>query len=381
MTSSDVTWQAAANQPRCRGRGCRWGKIAIVVVAASFTLYTIFWFVLAHIVQNHVLLELEKAQEGRGVFHCDDVHKTGYPLRVGVVCSNLNWQSDGQDIVASLTSLVADAPIYAPSRRSIHLQAPAHFELAPNMMQDGVFVDANWNSLDIQANFVKDTLANLRLSAENLRLKQTSDTSLDFGTRLDLPFSGAEFIRLDMGSEGRHFFIKLLFDAVTPDLKLEEEGEPLPNLSGDIHIMIDAGHDLPVASAFKREDEFDVEEHGRFAGLLGQSGQVQRAILRFASGGGLEGQGTFSVSQTGLLSADLSVAIDDMLGLQRTLRPLLPSQAGNLETIFFALNTMPKNADGAPVLPVKIDEGNIRIGFLPVGKIPPILPIDETENE
>jgi len=370
MIGRDVMWPAVDARQKCSGINRRWGRLVVVIVAASFTFYTIFWFFLAHILQNRALLEMGQIEARHGTFRCDNIGKTGYLLRIGVRCSNLSWQNEEQNILVSITNLVADAPVYAPSHRSIHLQAPAYLELSPSMIQNGISIDATWDILDIQADFSKGMVDEVALSAENLRIKQTSDA------RLNLPFLDADFIRFDMGFEAGQLIIKLLFDELVPHAKLEEGGSPLPGLNGDIHMSLDTGHDFLLPS----NDESGMRKQDGIAYLLGQSGQIQRAMLRFASGGELEGQGSFHFSQAGFLSGDLTIAVDDMVGLQRSLRPLLPAQAGNLETLFFVLNTMPKNAKGTPVLPVRIDEGHVRIGFLPIGKIPSILLTDEAEN-
>jgi len=372
---------ATQGQQQQLNKKCRWCRYVVMMVGLACLLYTVGWFVLAQIVQNRVLMQMNLDEVGAGQFQCQALGKVGYPLRVGVACSKLRWEQPEQGLVVTADHIVADAPIYAPYHHHVQLQSPLRVQLSPAMLDneglgellEGDTLEANFDSLIINTVFDGQKLASLTVRAENFLLAHPM--------RGQMPLMVAEFMHLSVlrqagmrGEEkteggGAHapLTVKLLVEALNMPWQLEAKGANLPPLSGVLHMVMDgAAHQRHASSQSTPSDD------GMAAHLRGQSGRVERATLRFLSGGSLEGEGVFQVTDSGLLSGNFSVALGGMAAFQRSLHAVVPSQIGNLEAIFFVLGSMPKNAGGAPVIPIKIDEGVVRLGFLPIGTIPPL---------
>jgi len=353
-------------------------KRLLLILGLVVALYSGVWFVLAHILYVYAGQELQQLDaQGRHV-DCENLRKMGYPLRLGLICDALNWQDETGRYLA-MGELVASAPIYAPSWRRVEINAPALLEMA-----DFGRLEAAWQSFILTANFVDEHPVAAGLAIEDFRLeyfpksgnrfldkiygkKQRIETqisdSIKSQSALDLTNIAniddiqlqADFIHVQLENKAEQVTIALSFDTLRlPTITGYDSSDDL-TVTGEVMAAID----LPSA------DKMDFRQimHGR-------TGQLEKFQLQFSSGGGVSAEGDVYIADSGVVSGQLNVHLLETSALLRTARLYFPDQIGNLESLFFLLNTMPKDAQGNPTITINIKEGQMRAGFIPLGNLP-----------
>jgi hypothetical protein len=102
--------------------------------------------------------------------------------------------------------------------------------------------------------------------------------------------------------------------------------------------------------------------------LRGHSGTIRTLDLSSDPETGLSLSGPFSVSDDGLLDADMKVTIRNPKVLADQLAQAFPANADQIRSSFSGLAVLGNN----PSLPLKIKSGKATLGFIPLGVIPPL---------
>lgn len=320
-------------------------------------LYSVIWYVLAGKVENTVARQLDRTQQGSVTILCENMRKAGYPLSIGISCDTFNVQEPLKGFAFSSEKLIAGAPVYLPNSLSLKIKAPVSLEL-PGLDS----VSANWDHFSLETDLQNPVPNMAKLMIENLIVGKKADA----GAVVEP--STAKFVRLDLDGLNTNLKGRLTFDELNLPFQVPNENTILPKLNGDIQWTLDN-----LADFFDEKLQYDLQNQNNYiARLRGHSGVLQHAKVDFASGGSVNISGPFSFDDDGFLNAKFEIAILDQAEMMRTTAALFPSQAKNLKTIFFALSAMPKNKDGAPVLPLLVRQGYARVGFINLGQIDPI---------
>src|SRR5262249_40349342 len=102
--------------------------------------------------------------------------------------------------------------------------------------------------------------------------------------------------------------------------------------------------------------------------LRGHSGTIRTLDLSSDPQTGLSLSGPFSVSNEGLLDAELKVTIRNPKALAEQLAQAFPSNANQIRSSFDGLAVLGNN----PTLPLKVKAGKATLGFIRLGVIPPL---------
>ncbi|WP_295734919.1 DUF2125 domain-containing protein [uncultured Bartonella sp.] len=325
------------------------GVFAVVVIVI---LYTIIWYFLANKVEEKVSNQLATYNESGFVVLCENMHKTGYPLRIGVSCDTVNLQQLMKGFAFSGEKIIAGAPVYAPRWLELSLRAPISLEF-PGLVP----LSAKWSQMAIETDMSGKIPDAVSLRTDNLEIGSKADA----GQLLDK--TTAKFLRFDAHGLNTNLDARVTFENLVLPLIIPHENTPVPEMSGDIRWSIDEAFSLFEVS----ENEIDPLQRMR-----GHKGFLKPSTVRFESGGSMTVSGPFSFDDEGYLNAKFNIAISDQNKLLQTARNAFPSQADNLKTIFFALNAMQKNDKGDPVLQLSIKNGEVRLAFFKIGHIDPI---------
>jgi len=353
----------------------------IVIVGLVAALYSGIWLIIGQIIYNHVEAQLHQLNAqgqliGGQLVNCENLRQSGYPLRIGLGCDKLHWQDRSNSFMMRTGRVVATAPVYAPSWRSVEITAPMQLE------QEGFgSIEALWQELIIDADFVTGSPRDLDMRIEDLQLQFRAANSDPVHDRTSL---SADFV---------HFRLNIM-----PNTDIKAQAPAAPSLPSSLHaplslhakasfdalrLLLPASDTMGQLPAISSEIDFrldnitappsQIESQPDWPEMLREkSGRVEKLDVHFLSGGGVRINGDFTISSTGKVSADLSLAVRQQTSLLRSLRSFLPHQSGNLESLFFALNAMPKNEQGEPLITINIDEGRVRAGFIPLGTLPPL---------
>ena len=90
--------------------------------------------------------------------------------------------------------------------------------------------------------------------------------------------------------------------------------------------------------------------------------------LTIGEAGSLKVTGPISVDDEGLIDADLEVSIREPKALARALAEAFPEVRREIEQGSAGLSFLGKN----PKLPLKIVKSSATLGFIPLGRIPPL---------
>lgn len=344
MPSSEMMLKKKEQRHRCQ-------FIIVAIIGLIVLIYTIVWFVLAGKVEEKIAAQLQLYDERGFAVLCENMHKTGYPLRIGVACDTVNLRQSMKGFSFSSEKLTAGAPVYAPRWLELSVRAPASLEL-PGLLP----LSAKWSDLTVETDISRRIPDAINLRAENFEIgaKAEAEALVDTST--------AKFLRFDAKGLNGDLSARLTFDELNLPVIIPGENTPLPQIDGDIEWSLNNARIL-----FAPQNESNWVER-----LRGHDGLLKAANITFASGGSVKISGPFAFDDEGYLTAKFEIAIADQNEMLRTARTLFPSQADNLQTIFFALSAMPKNADGDPVLALSVKHGEARLGFFKLGRIDPI---------
>jgi len=318
------------------------------IIGLMAVLYSGLWLVLAYWLHDYAREELHLLGKQGLSIDCENLRKSGYPLRIGLTCDALRWQDAASGYGLTTGKIVVGAPLYAPTWQSVELKAPAYFDLAPMGR-----IEALWQRFALSSSFADETGHDLAVTLENLHLTLAEDQRSASTLLME-----ADFAHLQIKQQQEQIKATLSFDA----LRLPEDSGFLPTITGEISLQLDPTAAPSAASPLLPASLSDL--------LRGRAGQLERLSLRFSSGGGLIMEGTFHISLDRTVSGQLTAHLLDTGALLRTLQTYLPTQASNLESLFFALNAMPKDSEGNPLITITIDQGQLRLGFIPLGKLP-----------
>ncbi|WP_244427596.1 DUF2125 domain-containing protein [Bartonella queenslandensis] len=320
---------------------------------------------------------------------CEDVRKSGYPLRIGIVCDKFQFSWPLYGISLSTGRLTAGAPIYAPHLVEFNVNSPASI-----VFSGKTSIVSRWRNLVIETEPYWKTGQTLKLIAEGLEFspledqklqevvgsktadKKTTQQNVEDRTSLqDIPDVAVqklepkdvsqkittEFLHLDLKREKNHFSGNMTFDGFDVSPIFISSFVEVPKIDGNLKWIL---NDVSLLSEKGGENW---RQH-----LYGKSGILKHGELAFHTGGGVRISGPFSFDDEGYLTATFELVCIQHMKFLETLQHLFPEEADNFQALFFILSTLPKNADGAPVLPLTISHGWVKLGFLELGRLAPL---------
>ena len=300
-------------------------------------------------------LEAERAGMARygTELTCAQLVVAGYPFRYEVRCADLD--AAGKGATGSLGSLNAVALIYNP--RHIILEASPPFSVS--LKDIGETAQILWDTARASVRFGENGVG-----------------------KVDVVVTGPDV------TASNPFAV---MEAVAE--KAELHLRPVPEASTDLDGFLSAdGLRTPVLPT--QEASFDLRAHVRLKNGMALLAGADAMQLRRMAGGVLPlelvlfelktdasmltASGDLQVNPDGTLSGTLDLALSQPDRALDIFTPLMPP--GNTafaaaDGLFKSLKPSEKDAAGAPVLrlPMVVDRGVMRIGFLVLGTLPPVL--------
>ncbi|WP_034987438.1 DUF2125 domain-containing protein [Bartonella florencae] len=323
---------------------------------------------------------------------CEHLHKNGYPLRIGVACDQFHFTWPLHELSLSTGYLTAGTPIYAPYGIELNVHSPVSIVL------DGKTpIVSHWRNLVIETESYRKMDKTFQLIAEGIEispissslekkksqkkpelqteskktvqenigdqasLKDASDVIVPVLDQEDVPPKiTAEFLRFDLKHDKNHLSGHITFDDFDPSAFFASYFGEVPKIDGNLEWVF---NDMP--RLFENEGS-SWKQH-----LYGKNGLLKRGELSFHTGGTFRVSGPFSFDNEGYLTAKFELVFVKHMELLTTMQHLFPEQTNNLQALFFVLGAMPKSADGYPVIPLFINHGWAKLGFLKLGRLAP----------
>lgn len=330
-------------------RRLKWG---ILIILAVVVLYTAGWFYLASFAKERARHELaEHAEKDRGTVECQTISARGFPFALYINCSDISYRDADQTLHVAASALNVGRSLLSLRTVNTQITGPAAFAMS------GIDpLKADWNSLKASASINGKTAQNISLTADSLNIQRIITTEPTSNANLQLPGLQLLGLQLDLNSVEEPLQIKMTFDdlRLTGDTKLPV----LPELDGVIDITSPAS----LASFNQRDENGSV--------LRGKSLQLNQALFLLPSGASISISGPASVDDQGLVNADLKIRVTNPAAIGTVLQTAFPEQARTINTIIFALGSMPKDETGAAIVPVVVRNGRASAGFIPLGRLP-----------
>ncbi|WP_254475159.1 DUF2125 domain-containing protein [Bartonella sp. B1098] len=324
---------------------------------------------------------------------CENVRKNGYPLRIGVVCDKFQFSWPLYGVSLSTGRLTAGAPIYAPHLVEFNVDSPAS-----TVFSGKTSIVSHWRKLVIETEPYWKTGQTLKVIAEELELSPLASSLEDqklqeaLGSKAidkkvtqqnvenpallqDTPDGVSqplqpkdvsqkittEFLRLDLKHEKKHFSGNIIFDGFDVSPIFISSSVEIPKIDGNLEWIL---NDASLLS--------DHEEKNWKQRLYEKNGVLKHAKLAFHIGGGVHISGPFSFDNEGYLSATFEIVCIQHVKFLEALQHLFPEETDNFQALLFILSTLPKNADGSPILSLTISHGWVKLGFLELGRLAPL---------
>ncbi|SDO80743.1 DUF2125 domain-containing protein [Phyllobacterium sp. OV277] len=325
------------------GRRIRFLAAGIVIVGL---LYTGGWYYLANMLETRVATNIAGLQAKGINAACENAGASGYPFRLGLNCSSVSWVDQAKNVSVHTGAFRSAAQIYAPFHIVSEVDSPASVSV-PGMAP----LDLNWDNLKSSVRLDKPIPRRLSVEGRNVVINQHNP-------------AGAATPLATLKDGQVHFrAIEPVMDIALSfsSLKIADNtvyDKPLPELTGAADIQLANG----FALIGKPERDLSV--------LRGQSGMLRRVDLALPDGSGIAISGPFSVADDGRISGDFKITMRNPESVASTVKSVLPGQEKIISSVVQAMAFVPKDASGAPTLPVTVKNGKMSVGFISIGRLP-----------
>ena len=320
------------------GRRFRWLGAAIILACIA---YSGGWFWLAGRVETQASGFVEEQRELGLAIDCADRDVRGYPFRLEIFCTSLDMQRPAEGLIVEAGAFRSAAQVYEPKRIYAELDAPVSVT-SPVLGR----VNADWTLGRATATLAEPLPERLSVALDNL----------------DLAFAGlqkaltAAHAEAHMRTQDEELDLALRYEGLTVDPRLVDN-RILPVLSGDADLRLKDGVALATQGV---------------STLRGVAGEIQRLALLLTPERGFLLSGPFEIGADGLIDATLKIIIVDPAGFAAAMKPVFPEYASQIDLV--ATGQKQAGPDGTPELqlPISIRDGRAALGFIPLGRIPPL---------
>ncbi|TYC52583.1 DUF2125 domain-containing protein [Rhodobacterales bacterium] len=339
------------NRPKPRSR--RKYILLLSAVVVVFVAWTAFWFYGRSVLADQLDVQLARLGDNGIDISCSDLSIAGYPFRYEVACRDM-ISADRTGATGTVGALNAVALIYNPWHVIFEAKSPAAVDLPLN----GLAADVNFETARASVKFSQN------------RLNELDAVIVKPEASFENPFTSAL-----MGAEKTEVHLRSMPDGpetlegylAVNALKLRSL--PVFDKAVDLtmQLQLPGGADLlrgaPLPALVMAADGALPVRLVLLEALLGHS--------RVAASGDL------IVNGDGTLSGKVDLMLGNAAALLADIKPLLPKRdntAQLLESIVTSLDANATEVDGRRTitLPMVIERGAARIGFLPLGRLPPL---------
>jgi hypothetical protein len=283
---------------------------------------------------------------------CANRRIEGFPFRIGIHCDQIAFApSEGGSFEAK--AVRSAAQFYDPGHIVGELDGPALLQLP-----DGRRFELQWENLrtSLRLGFSGLNALSFELRQPSLAVQSAGSASPSIARSNVIEFHA----RKSPSSDENLDLALRLADASDPAGRV-------PGLSLDADLTLEA-------IAGKLGGDFDPIADIRENGL---SGNARSIVLTPSGGGRLVLSGPFSISTTGLVSGEIRLEATDLAKLGAFFAQLVPERrelVGNVVSLLSAIvpESGTKSNDQPTALTLKIRDGAMSIGLIPVAELPPV---------
>ena len=325
--------QAAATERRY-GRRILWLGVFVAVV---FGLYTAGWFWLASRIESGTQTALDALIDKGIKAECANPKARGYPFRIGLYCDSVAYDQPAENVSVTAGAFRSAGQIYDPMKLVAELDGPAELSIPGAGM-----VSLDWSVLRASTRLAKPIPERVSLEGSALKVAPAGGAQV----------ASAETFEGHMRPNGADLDLAARFGGLMLASEVVD-GRSVPPLSGEADLSVTDGVRL-----------LGDGQHG----LRGISATVRNLTLRLGDAGSLTVAGPIAVDADGLVDASLQVSLEDPKALAVSLSQVFPEAKKKIDQGLGGLAFL----GSKPSLPLNISKGDASLGFIRLGKIPPI---------
>ncbi|MEK1888798.1 MAG: DUF2125 domain-containing protein [Phyllobacterium sp.] len=333
-----------SSTPQISKKPRRLAKYLVGGLVVLGVIYTAGWYYLARELEARVTTNIAAFKE-RGIdATCENARASGFPMRVGLDCTKVGWADKAKNLSVTAGSFRSAAQLYDPLRINSTIEGPAAIDL-PGIMP----LDAKWEELTSSIRLDRPLPREITIEGRNVAVNGRDASA----TQIAVIADG----QLNFRANEPQMDVALTFNK----LKLADnviQNRSLPELTGAADIQLANG----FALLGKAERDLTV--------LHGQSGTLRKVDLSFNDGSGVGITGPFSVADDGRISGEFQVTMRDPEGFAKAIQGIVPEAGNTISTVLQALAFAPRDATGAPTLPITVKNGKMSVGFISIGRLP-----------
>lgn len=330
-----------SNAPSSRSTAGRFVWLAAGIVLFG-VFWTIGWHLIAGRIEAHLPAQLQQMAGQQAQAECSNTEVKGYPFRFGLFCDGIGYRNSQLGLSAGSGALRSAAQFYRPNHIVSEVDGPVVFS---GLAGDGRI---DWQTLQTSVFATSGGLDRGSLDTRNISIDiDSAELSGKLGLR-------AQRLTAHVRKNGPDFDIATYAEQVQSDLLSQIGAEKLtleatlPNQAA----LLDAPFRAPQG-AYQM--------------------QLHRMMIELEEGASLEIAGTAQIGEDGLISGDLNLTIRNQhrfAELAARIDPDSGNLIGNVAPMLGALDTVP--GDDAITVPLTIRNGAVSMGFIPLGRLPPM---------
>ncbi|WP_419906687.1 DUF2125 domain-containing protein [Hoeflea sp.] len=335
--------RSSGKKPANSSRRFLWLGIFIVVAIVA---YTALWFYLAGQLETRSQFLLSDLRNRNVTADCRDMNVRGYPFRLGLFCSSVNAADTVADTTVTAGSFRSAAQLYRPNHIVSELDGPVSVQAAI-----GLLANLDWEILRSSTVFNLSGLDRASLESRDLQAAVTLPGESD---PVEVTAASSE-VHARQNSADLDAVLRLSTASLVYGNMLD--GSTTFDLQVDVTLG-DRAWLMSGAAASQQP-------------WRNLSASLNNLNADLNNGAGLSVEGPFSINQDGYLTGKFNVEVRNMAAWQdfaSQLFPQMSDQIANAAGIASSVNGGSANIS----LPINVDNGNVRIGFIQIGKIPPL---------
>lgn len=336
-------------------RTARRFKIVIGVAVVLVLAWTALWYVGRHYAETGLASASAKLTADGGSLDCGAERTHGFPFRLTMDCAPFTVNLPAHSLSFALPGAEAITLLYNPGHAIAAAKGP--LTLAG---PEGLAVTANWKSLESSVNLGVSKLKRFSLAGDAIAATITAPSHPDLPSAVAATHAELHLTQEDQADA---LGIWVSSDGLTES---HPDQPTLPPANLRIHVI------LPGALQGYRSRPQEWLAAWEAAGRKIAIDTVGIEIGGFAA----MTTGALTVDDSGLISGALTVRVDQMEKLPALVEMLRPGKGEEVAKIIGPLGMMmkPVTIDGKTWREVRlsINKGRVGVGFIPLGKIPPL---------
>lgn len=318
-----------------------WFSVLIVLV---ISLYSAGWYYAAERVDDEVRAYIASLNHDGQRASCEEPLVRGYPFRMGVFCRSVMFESPQAGVSFFAGAFRSAAQVYQPRHIVSELDGPATLH-APGLAA----LDFNWESLRSSIR-LSDPIPE-RLSVESRNLKIHLDEPGDVAPLL-AQAETTEFHARPTAPDKAAFDLALRFSNLLLDENLVGTND-VPPLSGLVDVTLDSSETDRLSDQGAQINIFTT---------------IRTITVTLDDETSIALSGTVAVDVGGFVDGEMELAVRNPQRLADVLSTVFPEMRQQIQTGFAGMAAMGQST----TLPLTISKGQVRLGFLPLGVIPPL---------